>query len=342
MKTPNRTFLWIIGGGAIGLALIAAGFSGLRLFSPDQTPPAEESDLHVSSNKFHGPPAAEFQGSALEEYGNRMASMAESIRFVGDTDSSREQDLPTLLASAEPMDWVVGLADLAGRGRLDPASDYSSYPPEVVLAALDLCAAQFGESAARTLREQWEADWNGPPTAAETAHNLLLEARLPYGGASAALDDMIGANEPSAIVVGLHEFAVDSRLAGSVRSEALIRLRDYVDPDAYREHVRDCAELAQEFGGDWVPRVQRLQVWTEIPIDRAFLENALAETAPGGVEDLALLIRSGLRSGRLALDDDTAGFLRSALANLDETALSGPDQLARRRLLREITGDQGP
>lgn len=342
MKPHDRTDLRKIGGGALGLALIAACFAYVRLFAPEEQQLANKTSPHISSNIEILRPPVVLQGSALSEYGHRMAFMAESILAVEDEYSTDRQDSPSLLTSAEPMDWVVGLASLAGHGRLDPESDFSSYPPEILLAALDLSAAQYGESAARALRAQWEADWGGSLTAAETAYNLLLEARLPYGGGSAALEDMIGANEPAAIVVGLHEFAVDSRLAGSVRSEALIRLRDYVDPDAYREHVRDCAELAQEFGGDWAPRAQRLQAWTEAAIDHAFLEHALAEIAPGSVEDLALLIRSGLRSGRLALDDDTAGFLQSALADMDETALSGPDQLARRRLLREIAAAQSP
>ncbi|MGD9613419.1 MAG: hypothetical protein AB7V22_11045 [Kiritimatiellia bacterium] len=261
--------------------------------------------------------------------------MAESIAAVADAKSEARLERPWLPASAEPLDRIVGLARWAGLGRLDPQYDFSRQPPEVVLAALDLCAAEFGENAAQALREQWAADLGGPQTAAETAHNLLLEARLPYGGGSAALEDMIGANEPSAIVVGLHEFAVDSRLSGSVRSEALIRLRDHVDPDAYREHVRACAELAQEFGGDWALRAQRLQAWTEAAIDRAFLENALAETAPGSLEDLALLLRHGLRAGHLVLDAETADFLRAALAQPDETAWSGPDRLAWARLRRE-------
>ena len=172
------------------------------------------------------------------------------------------------------------------------------------------------------------------------AHNLLLEARLPYGGGSTALDLMIGVNEPRAIFVGLLEFAVDSRLPGAIRSEALIRLRDYVDADAYPDHVRECVELAQEFGGDWLPRAQRLQTWIAAPaIDRAILENALAEPAPGALEDLDLLLRHG---GKSALDAETAAFLRFALADLDETAWSGPDQLARSRLLREIEASQSP
>lgn len=261
--------------------------------------------------------------------------MAESILSVGDANP----DVAQVAHASEPMDQVVGLARLAGQGLLASDADYSSLPPEIVLAAIDLCAAQFGKDAAQALRKQWEADLGGPRAAAETGHNLLLEARLPYGGGSAALDGMIHVNEPSAILVGLHEFAVDSRLPLSVRSEALIRLRDHVDPAAYREHVRECLELAHEFGGDWALRAQRLQAWAETPLDRVFLQNALASPAPGVLEDLALLVRHGTPG---AMDAETAAFLHAFLADLDETAWPGPDRLARRRLLRDLASAQEP
>lgn len=287
-------------------------------------------------------PAIALRGSALEDYDQRIAFMAESIRNVDDANIVDPESLPALLRSAEPMDRIVGLARLAGQGQLSSDLDLSDLPPEVVLAAIDLAAAQFGAAAATALRKRWETDAGDAQALAGTAHNLLLEARLPYGGGAAALDDMIGANDPQAIVVGLQEFAVDSRLAGSVRSEALIRLRDFLDSDAYREHVRECAELAQEFGGDWTPRAVRLQSWLESEVDRTFFANALAAPAPGVLADLELLVRYGLRSGRISWDAQTAGFLRSALADLDETAWSGPDQLACRRLLRELADIQEP
>ena len=110
-------------------------------------------------------------------------------------------------------------------------------------------------------------------------------------------------------------------------------MRDYVEPADYRAHLEEVVELAHEFGGGWVPRAERLQTWTEAALDRAFFENALAAPAPGALEDLALLVRYGKTA---ALDAETAAFLRAALATLDETAWSGPDRLARRRLLREL------
>lgn len=333
MKPDNRTCSWRrIGSVAIGLGLLAAWFAYSRQRAPDSLNPVEFHS-HASSNTGPATPSDELRGSALADYENRMLLIVESILAVDDVNPERPRGVPETEPPAESLDGIIDLADMANRNRLDPEYDLSMQPPEVVLAAIDLCAAQYGEGAARNLRERWEAALGGPRAAGETAHNLLLEARLPYGGGSAALDGMIGVNEPSAIVVGLHEFAVDSRLPGSVRSEALIRLRDYVEPDAYREHVRACAELAHEFGGGWVPRAERLQTWTEAALDRAFFENALAAPAPGALEDLALLVRYGKTA---ALDAETAAFLRAALATLDETAWSGPDRLARRRLLREL------
>ena len=88
-----------------------------------------------------------------------------------------------------------------------------------------------------------------------------------------------------------------------------------------------------------VPALAQASVEPAPAIDRAILENALAEPAPGALEDLDLLLRQG---GGNALDAETAAFLRSTLADLDETAWSGPDQLARDRLLREIEASQSP
>ena len=306
---------------------------------PTESVPAAVGEKPVLPSPENVPPAA-LVGSALAEYDARLAALTEAVRADRDAGTEARPRITPLLESSEPMDQVVGLAQMAGIGQLEAQHDLARYSPEVVLAAVDLCASQFSDSEARALLDQWMASMGGTQAAAGMAHNLLLEARLPYGGGSTALDLMIGVNEPSAIVVGLHEFAVDSRLAGSIRSEALIRLRDYVDADAYPDHVSECVELAQEFGGDWLPRAQRLQAWIAAPaIDRAFLENALASPAPGALEDLDLLLRHG---GKSALDAETAAFLRSALADLDETAWSGPDQLARGRLLREIEASQSP
>jgi hypothetical protein len=306
---------------------------------PTPAAPAAVGEHPVPPSADEASPAA-LAGSALAEYDARLSALTEAVRADRDAGAEARPRIPALLASTEPMDQVVGLAQMAGLGLLDAQADLARYRPEAVLAAVDLCASQFGEPAARSLLDQWKADLGGAQTAAEMAHNLLLEARLPYGGGSTALDLMIGVNEPSAIFVGLFEFAVDSRLPGAIRSEALIRLRDYVEPAAYPDHLRECVELAQEFGGDWLPRAQRLQTWIAAPaIDRAFLENALAAPAPGALEDLDLLLRHG---GKSALDAETAAFLRSSLMDLDETAWSGPDQLARGRLLREIEASQSP
>jgi|GEM_PF-4324219 hypothetical protein len=327
MKTANK-IRTLVGCVAAGLALLAAWYAHSWFGPPPGTPPTTESNPPEPPTTTRVLPSVALRGSALANYDERLSFLADSVLAVLDGQSD------------DPLAVVVDLAQRAGLGQLDPATDYSRLPPEVVLAAIDLGAAQFGATAARALREQWETDLGGSRPAAETAHNLLLEARLPYGGGSAALEGMIGANEPSAILVGLHEFAVDSRLAGSVRSEALIRLREVVEPNAYPDHVREVVELAQEFGGDWLPRVQRLQTWMAAPaIDRAFLENALAPPAPGALEDLDLLVRHG---GGSALDAETAAFLRSALADLDEAAWSGPDRLAWRRLLRELADAQSP
>ena len=321
MKTANRIRTRTLVGAAAGLALLAAWVAVSRFGTPPAPPPTTEASPPKAPPTDLVLPTVTLRGSALADYDERLSFLADSILAVDDNQSK------------EPLDEVVALAQGAGLGQLDTAADLARLPPEVVLAAIDLCAAQYGEGAARNLRERWEAALGGHRAAGETAHNLLLEARLPYGGGSAALDGMIGVNEPSAIVVGLHEFAVDSRLPGSVRSEALIRLRDYVEPADYRAHLEEVVELAHEFGGGWVPRAERLQTWTEAALDRAFFENALAAPAPGALEDLALLVRYG-KTG--ALDAETAAFLRSALATLDETAWSGPDRLARRRLLREL------
>lgn len=62
--------------------------------------------------------------------------------------------------------------------------------------------------------------------------------------------------------------------------------------------------------------------------------------APGGVEDLELLLRYGIQAATPVLDAETTAFLRDALANLDESALSGPDKIALFRLRREIDSGQ--
>ena len=274
---------------------------------------------------------------APAEYDARLTALTEAVRADRDAGEEARPRIPALLESTEPMDQVIGLAQMAGLGQLDAQQDLARHPPEVVLAAVDLCASQFGESAARSLLDQWMADMGGAQAAAGMAHNLLLEARLPYGGGSTALELMIGVNDPQAIFVGLYEFAVNSKLPAAVRTEALVRLRDHVEPDAYRTYVGECADLAQQNGDAWAVRAERLRERLDAPMEAgAYVEAALARPYPGMVEDLELDLRHGIRTGRVQLDSETAAAFRNALAALDESALPGPDGIALRRLRGEI------
>lgn len=222
------------------------------------THPPIESQAAPLSTQEAGPSTA-LKGSALAEYDNRLSALTQTIHTGHEAAAETKQQIPVLLESADPMDQVAGLALASGLDPLDPERDYATYQPEVVLAAVDLCAAEFNETAAQSLLEVWMEDMGGPQTAAEMAHTLLLEARLPYGGGSTALELMIGVNDPQAIFVGLYEFAVNSRLPDPVRTEALVRLRDHVEPEAYTTYVRECIELAKENGDEWAAQAEQLQ-----------------------------------------------------------------------------------
>ena len=286
------------------------------------------------------PPAAPV-GRTTAEYDARLSALTKAVRADRAAGPESRPRISALLESTEPMDQVVGLAQLAGLGLLDAQADWARYRPEVVLAAVDLCAAQFGAPPARTLLDQWMADMGGAQAAAETAHNLLIEAWLPYGGGSTALELMIGVNEPRAIFVGLFEFAVNSRLPDAIQTEALIRLRDHVEPEAYRGYVRECADIARETGDEWAVRAERLLERLDAPAEAgAYVEAALAKPYPGMVEDLELDFRHGIRTGRVKLDSKTAAAFRNALAALDESSLPKPDGIALQRLRGEL--DLGP
>ena len=268
-------------------------------------------------------------------YDQRIAALlaaVQSRRAAGETAVRRQ--IPELLSSKEPMAPIVGLALLAGFNAWDLQPDWAGFAPEIPLAAADLCAALFESQVARDLLVQWMSRAGGPQTAGEKAHDLLLKANLPCGGGYAALDFMQGANDPQAIFIGLYEFAVDPRLPGSVRSEALVRLRARMDPDAYRDLVRECAERARADDETWALRAERLQARLDAAVDRRFVETELADPYPGLVEDLEIQLRHGLAERRLEIDPETAAFFRDALDKLDAETLPGPDRAAALRLRR--------
>jgi len=274
MANPSRqlrsgTRLWTL---LIGLGLIAGAiifFLRPSATDSDSTGSGEtsrsdgEHDKTLEDNKKplllpkEAPPTA-LRGSALAGYDIRLATLTQSIRTGRETEAETRLRIPALIESTVPMNQVTGLALMAGLDMLDAQRNYAQYPPEVVLAAVDLSTTEFNEAAAHSLLEQWMADMGGPQTAAEMAHNLLIEARLPYGGGSTALDLMIGVNDPPSIFVGLYEFAVNSRLPGTVRTEALVRLRDHVEPQDYEKYVRECAELARERDDEWADHAEQL------------------------------------------------------------------------------------
>lgn len=272
---------------------------------------------------------------AAAGYDQRIAALlaaVESRRAAGDAAVRRQ--IPALLASNDPMDRIVGLVLLAGSGAWDLLPAGSGSTPEIQLAAADLCAALFEPQVARDLLVQWMSRAGGPQAAGEKAHDLLLKANLPYGGGTAALDFMQGVNDPQAIFINLYEFAVDPRLPGAVRSEALVRLRARMDPDAYRDIVRECAERSRADDEPWALRAERLQARLDAAVDRRYVETELADPYPGLVEDLEIQLRHGLAENRLEIDPETAAFFRDALNKLDAAALSGPDRAAAQRLRR--------
>ena len=117
----------------------------------------------------------------------------------------------------------------------------------------------------------------------------------------------------------------------------LVRLRDHVEPEAYRDYVRECADLARQNGDELAVRADRLLERLDAPTENeSFIETALARPYPGMVEDLELDLRHAIRTGRVQLDAETAAVFREALAALDESSLPGPDGIALRRLRREL------
>jgi len=273
-----------------------------------------------------------FHLRALSPFIEQTSSGKYKLSRAGEAAVRRQ--IPALLASNDPMDPIVGLALLASFNAWDLQPDWSGFAPGIPLAAADLCAALFEPQVARDLLVHWMSRVGGPQAAGEKAHDLLLKANLPYGGGSAALDFMQGANDPQAIFIGLYEFAVDPRLPGAVRSDALVRLRARMAPDAYRDIVRECVERARADEEDWALRAEHLQARLDAAVDRRFVETELADPYPGLVEDLELQLRSGLAENRLEIDPETAAFFRDALNKLDAAALSGPDRAAALRLRR--------
>lgn len=281
--------------------------------------------------------AAPSQGE-LSEYDAHISAMIATIQANRATGPEAKQRISALLESPEPQDQVSGLVLMAGQGRWDAQLDLSKFSPEVWLAAVDLCGSLFDDASARTLLEKWQERMGGAQTAGETAHTLLLEARLPYGGGSTALELMIGVNDPQAIFVGLYEFAVNAELPPATRTEAFILLRDHMDPTAHGDIVHTCTEQVRQAGDAWVDRAERLLEWTaqSSSPDRQFIEKAFARPYSGMVADLELYLRHEFQAGRLTMDAETAAAFRESLANLDGSSLPGPDLAALQRLRRQL------
>lgn len=312
---------------------------------PVETPPpagADESEPQPAATPEPTPDPAAF-GHLLAEnsspavsakkplaYDDRIAAMVEAIQAGRAMGAEATPRISTLLESPEPQDQASGMVLLAGLGRLDASYDVSQHAPEVVLAAVDLCKSLFSDSAAQTLLDQWMERMGGVQPASEMAHRLLIEARLPLGGGSAALERMIGINDSPSILVGLYEFAVNPELPATTRTEALYLLRDYMEPEAYAIIVQDCTRQMRETNDSWIVRAERMLAWMAHPSppDRAFIESAFAQPNDGMLADLELFLRHEIKTGRMALDADTAAALRQSLANVDESSLSGPDRAA--------------
>lgn len=332
--------LGLLAGARFWRPIVSAPDSAGGGAGPTEATSAPSGENPAAPSPEEAPPAATV-GRTSAEYDARLSALAQAVRADRAAGPESRPRIAARLESTEPMDQVAGLAQLAGLGQLDAQADWARFRPEVVLAAVDLCAAQFGAPAAQILLDQWTADMGGAQAAAEMAHNLLIEAWLPYGGGSTALELMIGVNEPRAIFVGLFEFAVNSRLPDATQTEALIRLRDHVEPEAYRGYVRECADIARENGDEWAVRANRLLERLDVAAaDGSSVETALAQPYPGMVEDLELDLRHGIRTGRVKLDSKTAAAFRAALATLDESALPEPDGIALRRLREELARGQ--
>ena len=276
--------------------------------------------------------------TSVEPYDDRIAAMLDVIQATRAMGPEAKQRISALLESPDPQDQASGLVLLAGLGMLDASYDVAKHPPEVVLAAVDLCGSLFSDSAARALLGQWMERMGGAQTASEMAHRLLVEARLPLGGGSTALARMIGVNDPQAILVGLYEFAVNAELPPATRTEALFLLRDHMEPEAYGNIVQDCTRQMREAGDAWIDRAERMLAWmarSSAP-DRSFIESAFAQPNAGMLADLELFLRHEFQAGRLPLDSETAAALRQSLAHLDESSLAGPDRAAVQSLQRHL------
>ena len=299
--------------------------------APETTPApsASPSPAEQAPATFPKDPAA---------YAARISAVVAVIQANRAPGPEARQRISALLESPAPQDQVAGLVLLAGLGLLDASYDLTPYPPAAVLAAVDLCGSMFSDSAARSLLDRWIAGAGGAQTAGETAHTLLLEARLPYGGGSTALEMMIGINDPSAVMAGLYEFAVNDKLPPATRTEAFFLLRDHLVNATYGDIVKDCTAQMQQTGDKWLERLERLLGWmgTSSPVDRTFIQNALARPAAGLVEDFELFLRHEIQAGRLVLNADAKAALRETLGNLDIAVLSGSDQAAWQRLQRQL------
>jgi hypothetical protein len=315
--------------------------SSLSAAPPSEEPPGAAEPSLVSGAS---PPGTQMTEQPTE-YDIRLTVMVGVIQSVRASGAEAGERVPVLLASAQPMEQASGLALMAGLGMQTVPHDLAAYSPEVVLAAVDLCGALFDDSSAQALLAEWMGSMGGARPAGEMAHTLLLEDQLPYGGGSTALDLMVSVNDPQAILVGLRLFAVDADLPAATRTEALLLLRDHMEFEAYREFVRSCVERARQEGSAWAPRAERLLARLEGPpavvsgpqrVDPAVIENALAGSNPGAIEDLELYLRHETQAGRVNLDAEATAFFRESLADVDETALAGPDLAALQRLRRQF------
>ena len=284
------------------------------------------------------PPAAPLPAAPKPAtYDERIAALLDAVQTVRSAGPEASRNVSHLLASAGPQDQVAGLVLTAGLGSANFQADFSRHSPETALAAVDLCQALLGEAPARRLLEQWQASVGGNPAAGEKAHDLLLAARLPYGGGATALELMVGVNDPQSILIGLYEFAVDPHLPAAVRTEALVRLRDHMDVETFQNIAQTCIAQVQEAKDEWAPRAERLREWALAPVvDRRFVDGALSRPYPGLVADLESHLRRGLAAERVQMDREAAVYFRETLANLPPAGLTGPDRAAALSLRRQL------
>ena len=283
-----------------------------------------------------------FAGEGNADYADGIAAMVAAIQAGRTLDP---EAIAMLLKSPDPKDQVSGLALMAGLGSLDGQYDCTRHPVEVVLAAVDLCGSLFGDAAAQTLLGAWTERMGGAQSAGEAAHTQLLEVWLPYGGGSTALDLMMSVNDAPSILAGLCDFALNVELPPSIRADAFIRLRDQMDLEAYRQYIQQWVGQAEEDGGPWASRAERLAELVESSsaalsgpdgTGLRWFEESLARPYPGMVEDFELYLRHETRAGRLVLDAETAAALQESVEDLDKTSLAGPDVAAWHRLQREL------